>query len=78
MTIHYSLKIVYGLDIPVLPNLPYHFAKHLVIHEFEEVFLKLISRLSPEPGVEIYVRFQPRSLVEPNSSMNYLEDESMR
>ena len=62
----------------MLPNLPYHFAKHFVIHEFEEVFLKLISRLSPKLGVEIYVRFQPSSLVESNSSMNLLKDESVR
>ena len=49
----------------MLPNVLHGLAKNRVIHEFEEVFLKVILCLSSKLGVEIYVRFQLCTLLDP-------------
>ena len=61
----------------MLPNVLHSLSKHIVISDFEEIFLKVVVCLSSQTSVEIYVRFQPCSLVKLDNLITLLEDESL-
>ena len=58
----------------MLPNVLHGLTEHRVVHESEEIFLKVVLCLSSKLAVEIYVRFQPCTLVELNNSINLFVD----
>ena len=56
----------------MLSDVLHCFAEHRVIHEFEEIHLKIVASLSSELGVEIDVGFHPCRLIKFNRAMNFL------
>ena len=54
----------------MFPDVFHHFSKDRVIHQFEEIFLKVVHGESPKLCLEIRVGFHPIRLTKPNHSMN--------
>ena len=61
----------------MVPDVFHHFSKDRIIHQFEEIFLKIVRGESPKLCVEIYVGFHPIGLIKPNCSMDVLKYQSM-
>ena len=59
----------------MLYDILHRFAEHRVIHEFEEILLKIIASLSSELSVEIDVGFHPCRLIKFNCAMNFLQNQ---
>ena len=59
-------------DVSVFPYVLHHFAKHCIIHSFEEILLEVVGSFSPTLCVEIDVGFHLCRLIEFNCVMNFL------
>ena len=57
----------------MFPDVLHRFSKDRIIHQFEEIFLKVVCGESPKLCVEIYVGSHPIRLPEPNRSMDVLK-----
>ena len=61
----------------MLSDVLHCFAENGVIHQFNEILLKIVCSVSPKLGVAIDVGFHPFRLIEFNHSMNVLQNQSV-
>ena len=67
------LPVIDQSHINSVSDVLHRFSKYRIIHQLKEIFLKAVLRSLPELRVLLNVTFQPRFLIESDSSSNTLQ-----
>ena len=58
------------MHLHLVPNVFHRFSEHRIVHQFEEVFLKVVFSILPHVRVEVDVRLQPSGLLIADDCVN--------